>query len=409
MSSSTKLWTCGFASYGEPIIYNYSGEWCHIGNYVSIARSVEFMIGGEHRTDRVTTFPFECKINKFKHSLWENPHPYKDSDTDSGDDSNNNSDGKKDDESKLETSSKKTKTSIPTKVKQWCSIIRNSGTIKVGSDVWIGSSALIMKGVTIGHGAVIGARALVTRDVPPFAIVGGHPAKIIRYRFDAHTIKWLLESEWWNWSLQKVTHMISRFMQSPHKKKWDELADEYDKSFENSLRVQVGYGNRDVGLRDVSYCVLPFTNVRIPADDAERVAFFGVDPHPTLLKDVMVDTYQGGRAIYPIGTAILIFADGRHRSEVMKLTLGLEQPRNETNDQDESDSSNDSDGNEDETGEGSEEDYFDEEQEKKIGKQSLKKLNRELVADVDAALEEYKKSYTRSCSINSCGIAIMCR
>lgn len=67
----------------------------------------------------------------------------------------------------------------------------------IGSDVWIGHSAIIKAGVTIGHGAAIGAGTVVTKDVPPYAIVAGVPAKVIRYRFDEDIIKALLESEWW--------------------------------------------------------------------------------------------------------------------------------------------------------------------------------------------------------------------
>lgn len=69
---------------------------------------------------------------------------------------------------------------------------------KIGNDVWIGENTVILTGKTIGDGAVIGAGAVVTKDVPPYAIVGGVPAKIIRYRFDEPTIKELLELQWWN-------------------------------------------------------------------------------------------------------------------------------------------------------------------------------------------------------------------
>lgn len=67
----------------------------------------------------------------------------------------------------------------------------------IGNDVWIGKSAIIMDGITVGDGAIIGAGAIVTHDVPPYAIVGGVPAKIIRYRFKEEIIKDLLELKWW--------------------------------------------------------------------------------------------------------------------------------------------------------------------------------------------------------------------
>ena len=77
---------------------------------------------------------------------------------------------------------------------------RPAGDTVVGNDVWIGTEAIIMPGVTIGDGAVIGTRALVTRDVEPYAIVGGNPAKTIRMRFDKADIARLLELRWWDWN-----------------------------------------------------------------------------------------------------------------------------------------------------------------------------------------------------------------
>ena len=75
-----------------------------------------------------------------------------------------------------------------------------AGDTVIGNDVWIGSEAIIMPGVTIGDGAVIGTRSLVTRNVEPYAIVGGNPARVIRKRFDEDLITLLLEMEWWAWS-----------------------------------------------------------------------------------------------------------------------------------------------------------------------------------------------------------------
>lgn len=84
----------------------------------------------------------------------------------------------------------------------------NKGNIVIGNDVWIGYEAVIMAGVTIGDGAIIGTRALVTKDVPPYTIVGGLPAKPIRKRFDDETISALLKIKWWNWSTDKIAHNI---------------------------------------------------------------------------------------------------------------------------------------------------------------------------------------------------------
>lgn len=68
---------------------------------------------------------------------------------------------------------------------------------EIGNDVWIGHNVTIKQGVTIGHGAVVGSNALVTKDVPPYAVVGGIPAKVLKYRFNEETITLLLQSKWW--------------------------------------------------------------------------------------------------------------------------------------------------------------------------------------------------------------------
>lgn len=80
----------------------------------------------------------------------------------------------------------------------------NRGDIVIGNDVWIGYDAIIMSGVKIGDGAVIGTRAVVTRDVPPYTIVGGVPAKVIRKRFSEDVILKLLEMKWWDWPYEKI-------------------------------------------------------------------------------------------------------------------------------------------------------------------------------------------------------------
>lgn len=84
----------------------------------------------------------------------------------------------------------------------------NKGDIRIGNDVWIGYEAVIMAGVTIGDGAIIGARALVTKDVPPYTIVGGVPAKEIRKRFSDDNISTLLRIKWWDWSKEKIAENI---------------------------------------------------------------------------------------------------------------------------------------------------------------------------------------------------------
>lgn len=84
----------------------------------------------------------------------------------------------------------------------------NKGDIVIGNDVWIGYEAVIMAGVHIGDGAIIAARAVVTKDVSPYTIVGGTPAKKIRKRFDAEVIQQLLMLKWWDWSTDKIRQCL---------------------------------------------------------------------------------------------------------------------------------------------------------------------------------------------------------
>ena len=89
----------------------------------------------------------------------------------------------------------------------------NKGDIVIGNDVWIGYEAVILAGVTIGDGAVIGARAVVTKDVPPYTIAGGVPARPIRKRFSDETADTLLQLRWWDWPLERISeglHSIQR-------------------------------------------------------------------------------------------------------------------------------------------------------------------------------------------------------
>lgn len=84
----------------------------------------------------------------------------------------------------------------------------NHYQVIVGNDVWIGRSATIRGGVRIGSGAIVGTRAVVMKDVPPYAIVAGNPARIINYRFDEETIKKFMAIKWWNWDLKKIVQNI---------------------------------------------------------------------------------------------------------------------------------------------------------------------------------------------------------
>lgn len=85
--------------------------------------------------------------------------------------------------------------------------------VTIGNDVWIGEKVFIKDGITIGNGAIIGALSIVTHDVPPYAIVGGVPAKVIRFRFDAETIKTLEDIKWWEMkeeTLEKYAHLLEK-------------------------------------------------------------------------------------------------------------------------------------------------------------------------------------------------------
>lgn len=84
----------------------------------------------------------------------------------------------------------------------------SKGDTVIGNDVWIGNSVTIMQGINIGDGAIIGTNSLVTKDVPPYTIVGGNPAKIIRQRFDPETTDFLLKLKWWDWSFEKIAAHI---------------------------------------------------------------------------------------------------------------------------------------------------------------------------------------------------------
>lgn len=93
----------------------------------------------------------------------------------------------------------------------------NKGDIIIGNDVWIGYEAIVLAGVHIGDGAIIGARAVVTKDVPPYTIVGGVPAHTIRRRFDDATIALLQKLQWWNWPVERIRASLPYFIDGEYK------------------------------------------------------------------------------------------------------------------------------------------------------------------------------------------------
>lgn len=94
--------------------------------------------------------------------------------------------------------------SEPETLKPWLNGAYSKGDTVIGNDVWFGRECMIMPGITIGSGAVIGARSVVTKDVAPYAIVGGNPAQLIKYRFSEEIIKVLMEIQWWDWPIEKI-------------------------------------------------------------------------------------------------------------------------------------------------------------------------------------------------------------
>ena len=157
----------GNGSYGELNIIDFGGEHhLMIKNYVSIAQNVTFIMNAEHYVDRISTYPFKVKILQI---------------------------------TSLESFGK--------------------GDIIVDDDVWIGYGATIMSGVHIGQGAVVAAGAVVTKDVPPYAIVGGVPAKVIKYRFEPEMIKELLKIDYRQLSKEDIEKHIRELYEPLNEKR----------------------------------------------------------------------------------------------------------------------------------------------------------------------------------------------
>ena len=146
----------GRHTYGVPRIATYIGDSSRvvIGSFCSIAEDVEIFTGGNHRPDWVSTFPFRSRFGL--PGAFDDGHP------------------------------------------------ASKGDVVIGHDVWVGRGASILSGVTIGDGAVVGAYAVVTKDVRPYAVVAGNPAREIRRRFDDDTIERLITLRWWDWPDERI-------------------------------------------------------------------------------------------------------------------------------------------------------------------------------------------------------------
>lgn len=145
--------TVGKMSYGPLEVFGWQDEreGLIIGNFVSIAEGVKFLMGGNHNIKAFSTYPFRVKMLGEKSEAW------------------------------------------------------SKGKIVINDDVWIGMDSMILSGVTIGKGAIIAARSVVTKDIPPYAIVGGNPAKFIKYRFSQNLIDKML-----NIDLSKINYNFSK-------------------------------------------------------------------------------------------------------------------------------------------------------------------------------------------------------
>ncbi len=153
----------GRHSYAIPTVHRYNGEACvvRVGHFASIGRDVEFLPGGNHHTDRVTTFPIR-RVLKLDGIAADNVAP--------------------------------------------------PGDVIVGNDVWIGRGARIVGSITIGDGAIVAAYSVVTKDVEPYAVVAGAPATFKRHRFTKDVQNGLLRVAWWNWTDEQIIERVDDLM-----------------------------------------------------------------------------------------------------------------------------------------------------------------------------------------------------
>jgi acetyltransferase-like isoleucine patch superfamily enzyme len=150
-------YSIGEYTYGQPRIVKWTEKaTLSVGKYCSIAEGVAIILGGEHKTNWITTYPFWVAGGDFAD------------------------------------------------LRDFPAHNGTKGDVIIGNDVWIGMNALILSGVTIGDGAVVGAGSVVAKDVGPYTIVAGNPATPIRKRFNEETIEKLLKIKWWDWDTARL-------------------------------------------------------------------------------------------------------------------------------------------------------------------------------------------------------------
>lgn len=141
--------------------FDFTGDKLKIGKFCMIASGVSFIMNGaNHLTDAISAYPFAIFGNGWEDAMENKEYPIK-------------------------------------------------GDTVIGNDVWIGHNATITAGVEIGDGAIIATNATVVKDVEPYSIVGGNPARLIRYRFPKEKIAELLKLRWWNWDISKITQNLT--------------------------------------------------------------------------------------------------------------------------------------------------------------------------------------------------------
>lgn len=158
--------TVGRGTYGIPIVKHYPHDQTKltVGNYSALAENAIVMLGGQHAMDQVTTYPLRIGFQMPGAGL----------------------DG------------------MPT----------HTADTVIGNDVWLAQRAFVRSGLTIGDGAVIAAGSVLTRDVPPYAVMGGNPAKILKFRHTEDQRAALLEIQWWNWPEEEIRRAVPLLAQS---------------------------------------------------------------------------------------------------------------------------------------------------------------------------------------------------